>query len=197
MKELHAMTDESLAIEYTKGNNRAFDILLDRNQDSVYSFIRFMIKDPDVADDIFQDTFVKAIIKLQENKYCPTGKFGAWLMRIAHNLVIDYFRTNKKVIDIDFDEPANVSKYCADMKDSYKEKDYVNSQVLQDVKKLMNSLPDVQREVVYMRMYQNIPFKDIADITNCSINTALGRMRYAIINMRRMAEEKNMSLALI
>jgi len=196
MKRLQTLSDEELAVEYVGGNNKAFDLLLTRNQSKLYGYITFMVKDHEVADDVFQDTFVKAIVSLQEGRYKPNGKFSAWLQRIAHNLVMDHFRNTKADMSVDMGDQNDMSRIGNDMVDGNIENRYVNQQVLQDVKKLMNQLPESQREVVYMRMYQNMAFKDIAAITNCSINTALGRMRYGIMNMRRMAAESRMSLNL-
>lgn len=196
MGNLNKLTDDALVNLYLQGNNQAFDELLNRHKDRLYSYIYFIVRSRDVADDIFQETFVKAIVTLQQGRYNSDGKFSAWLTRIAHNLVIDQFRQerNENVIsndesEIDFFNNAAYSEGTIEAR-------MVNTQVLKDVRRLVNSLPDNQREVIYMRYYQSLSFKDIASITGVSINTALGRVRYAVMNLRRMAEEKNISLAL-
>ena len=190
------MTDDMLVALYLEGNNKAFDILLNRHKDRLYSYIYFIVRSRDVAEDIFQETFVKAIVTLQQGKYNSDGKFSAWLTRIAHNLEIDQFRLerNENVISNDESEVDlfNNSAYSEGTIESR----MVNQQVLKDVRRLIDLLPDNQREVVYMRYYQALSFKEIAAITGVSINTALGRVRYAIMNLRRMAEEKNISLML-
>ena len=196
MGNLNKLTDDALVNLYLQGNNQAFDELLNRHKDRLYSYIYFIVRSRDVADDIFQETFVKAIVTLQQGRYNSDGKFSAWLTRIAHNLVIDQFRQerNENVIsndesEIDFFNNAAYSEGTIEAR-------MVNTQVLKDVRRLVNSLPDNQREVIYMRYYQSLSFKDIAAITGVSINTALGRVRYAVMNLRRMAEETNISLAL-
>lgn len=198
MKNLNVMTDEELAMDYVNGNNRAFDELLFRHQSKLFSYILFVVRDREIADDLFQETFVKVITKLQEGKYSPSGKFSAWMMRIAHNVIMDLYRGQKvqKIVDTsDDNDLSNISTndfYSMDI-----ESQYVNAQVLKDVKKLMNFLPASQREVVYMRYYQQLSFKEIAEMTNVSINTSLGRMRYAILNLRRMVKENEITLQMV
>ena len=198
MKNLNVMTDEELAMDYVNGNNRAFDELLFRHQSKLFSYILFVVRDREIADDLFQETFVKVITKLQEGKYSPSGKFSAWMMRIAHNVIMDLYRGLKvqKIVDTsDDNDLSNISTndfYSMDI-----ESHYVNAQVLKDVKKLMNFLPASQREVVYMRYYQQLSFKEIAEMTNVSINTSLGRMRYAILNLRRMVKENEITLQMV
>ena len=198
MKNLNVMTDEELAMDYVNGNNRAFDELLFRHQSKLFSYILFVVRDREIADDLFQETFVKVITKLQEGKYSPSGKFSAWMMRIAHNVIMDLYRGLKvqKIVDTsDDNDLSNISTndfYSMDI-----ESQYVNAQVLKDVKKLMNFLPASQREVVYMRSYQQLSFKEIAEMTNVSINTSLGRMRYAILNLRRMVKENEITLQMV
>lgn len=198
MKNLNVMTDEELAMDYVNGNNRAFDELLFRHQSKLFSYILFVVRDREIADDLFQETFVKVITKLQEGKYSPSGKFSAWMMRIAHNVIMDLYRGLKvqKIVDTSDDNGlSNISTndfYSMDI-----ESQYVNAQVLKDVKKLMNFLPASQREVVYMRYYQQLSFKEIAEMTNVSINTSLGRMRYAILNLRRMVKENEITLQMV
>ncbi len=195
MKNLNELTDEQLAVLYAEGNNRAFDLLLSRSEMKLFSYIMFMVHDETLANDIFQETFVKVITRLQKHEYMPNGKFCAWCMRIAHNIVMDMFRDNSQC--------RLVNTVCSDsmgnVRDEYvvldnAENGYVKEQVYADVKRIMNLLPPTQREVVFMRFYQQLSFKEIAETTNVSINTSLGRMRYALINMRRMAKENNISL---
>ena len=191
------MTDEELALSYTNGSNRAFDILLERNQSKLFSYILFVVRDREQANDLFQETFVKIITKLQEGKYTTTGKFGAWIMRIAHNVIMDWYRSKRSDKTVEQGNDNDLSKFSpADLLDLNVENRYVNDQVMSDVKKIMNLLPATQREVVFMRFYQDLSFKEIAELTNVSINTALGRMRYASLNMRRIAKAHNVVLQL-
>ena len=195
MIRLNEMTDEELALSYVRGNNQAFDLLLSRNQSKLFSYILFVVHEQDLANDIFQETFVKVITKLQEGRYIDSGKFSAWIMRIAHNVIMDWYRDNraKNIVETsDDNDLLNVTGN--DITDFNIEDRYVNEQVLRDVKKMMNLLPPTQREIVFMRFYQEMSFKEIAETTGVSINTALGRMRYAILNMRRMARKNKLSL---
>lgn len=197
MKNLQDMTDEELALSYADGNNRAFDLLLLRNQSKLFSYILFVVHDRDTAEDIFQETFVKVITRLQEGRYMVSGKFGAWIMRIAHNAIMDWYRDQAALRTVDTSADNDLSKlHGADLYEGNIENHYVNSQVMTDVRRLLDALPPMQREVVYMRFYQQLSFKEIADSTDVSINTALGRMRYALLNMRRMAKSYNMALQL-
>lgn len=197
MKNLQDMTDEELALSYADGNNRAFDLLLLRNQSKLFSYILFVVHDRDTAEDIFQETFVKVITRLQEGRYTVSGKFGAWIMRIAHNAIMDWYRDQAALRTIDTSADNDLSKLPgADLYEGNIENHYVNSQVMTDVRRLLDALPPMQREVVYMRFYQQLSFKEIADSTDVSINTALGRMRYALLNMRRMAKSYNIALQL-
>jgi RNA polymerase sigma-70 factor (ECF subfamily) len=191
------MTDEMLVDLYAQGNNSAFDVLLNRYRQSIHSYIFYIVRNHDVTEDIFQETFLKVIMTIKQGRYTDNGKFKAWIMRIAHNLVIDNFRQERNENTISNDEVEidllNDMKLC----DSNVEDHMVREQVYSDVKKLVEHLPDNQREVLEMRYYQDMSFKEIADITGVSINTALGRMRYAILNMRRMADENNIELSLV
>lgn len=196
MEKMRNLTDDNLVTLYLEGNNNAFDVLLERHKDRLYYYIYFIVRSREVAEDIFQETFVKAIVTLQQGRYQPDGKFAAWITRIAHNLVIDQFRQERGENVISNDESEVDLLNNAALSEGTIEAQMVNDQVLKDVRRLIDELPDCQREVVFMRYYQNLSFKDIADITGVSINTALGRMRYAILNMRRIAVEKNVSLAL-
>ena len=196
MENLKQMTDDMLVALYLEGNNSAFDILLNRHQDRLFNYIFFLVRSREVAEDIFQETFVKAITTLQQGRYQNDGKFSAWITRIAHNLVIDQFRIERNENTVSNDETEYDLLNDSRLSEGTIENRMVNEQVLKDVRMLVDELPDCQREVVFMRYYQDMSFKDIADITGVSINTALGRMRYAIMNMRRIAAEKNVSLVL-
>lgn len=197
MELLNEMTDEQLALSYIDGNNRAFDLLLSRTQSKLFTYIMFVVRDQDVANDIFQETFVKVIVKLKQGKYTNSGKFSAWLVRIAHNVIMDWYREQKSERIVEPTEDNDLSNLGGnELLDLNVENHFVNEQVLADVKKMMNMLPPSQREVVFMRFYQEMSFKEIAEATNVSINTALGRMRYAILNLRRMAKQHSMVLQL-
>ena len=197
MKKFEGMTDEALALLYVGGDNKAFDELLSRTQEKLFTYIMFVVRDHDMADDIFQETFVKAITKLQQGQYTDSGKFLFWITRIAHNVIMDWYRAQKNEHIIEPTADNNLSNLRgASILDTYRETEMVNEQVLRDVKKMMNALPAPQREVVYMRFYQQLSFKEIAELTNVSINTSLGRMRYALMNLRRMAKEHKIELAL-
>lgn len=196
MTSLKVLTDEELVALYGQGNNAAFDVLLNRHKDNVYSYIYFIVRNAELAEDIFQETFVKAVVTIKQGRYTENGKFRAWISRIAHNLIIDNFRQEKNEQTISNDEFEadlfNNSKFS----ESTIEDELVKTQILADVKRLIDYLPDNQKEVLMLRYYQDLSFKEIAEITGVSINTALGRMRYAILNMRRLAEEKNMILTM-
>jgi len=198
MRDLTKLSDEQLAMLYIDGNNRAFDLLLSRNQSRLFSYIYFVVRDRDVAEDVFQETFVKVITRLQHGQYMPTGKFSAWLMRISHNVIMDWFREQRSEHVVDIADDGDMSRLGDDADfDMSAEQAFVNTQVMDDVRKMMNMLPAVQREVVFMRYYQQLSFKEIAECTGVSINTALGRMRYAILNLRRMAKTHDVSLQLM
>ncbi len=197
MKDFASFSDEQLALLYVKGDNSAFDELLERNQKKLYSYILFVVHDQEVANDVFQETFVKVITKLQEGKYTDSGKFSFWLTRIAHNVIMDNYRHQKSAHIIEPTDDNDLNKLRSEeLLDINRENEYVNAQIMKDVRNMIDALPTPQREVVHMRFYQELSFKDIAEITGVSINTSLGRMRYALINMRRMAKEHNMQLNL-
>ena len=191
-----SMTDEQLVKAYAQGNNEAFDTLLKRHQDRIYNYIVRIIKNEDIANDIFQETFVKAILTIKQGRYTENGKFPAWISRIAHNLIIDYYRQEKseniQSADLDDVDVLNRKELCEEtIEDAI-----ITEQIRDDVKYLIKELPYLQREVLTMRYYQNLSFKEIAELTGVSINTALGRMRYAILNLRRIATEKDIVLTL-
>ena len=197
MKNYAAWTDEQLALRYVEGDYRAFDELLARNQQKLFNYIQFVVRDTEMANDVFQDTFVKVITCLQEGRYTDSGKFSFWLTRIAHNIIMDCYRhaRNEQVVELTDDN--NLSNLKGDdVMDINRENEFVNAQIMNDVRHLMELLPPAQREVVYMRFYQELSFKEIAEMTGVSINTSLGRMRYALINMRRMAKQHNIHLSL-
>lgn len=196
MEYTKTLTDDQLVEMYAKGNNEAFDALLDRYKSKLFSYILITVHDEDLANDIFQETFVKVIMRIQEGRYRPVGKFQAWITRIAHNLVMDSFRLRAggNVLSNDNDGPDLMNDVS--LADESYEQQLVYSQTLDDVKKLCKMLPDTQSEVVYLRYYNNMSFKEIADKLGISINTALGRMRYALLNMRRMANENHISLSI-
>ena len=196
MINLKTMADEELVALYAKGHNPAFDVLLNRYKSSIHSYIYYIVRDKDLTEDVFQETFMKAIVTIKQGRYTENGKFKAWIMRIAHNLIIDNFRQerNENTIsndDVDVDL-FNDIRLC----DGTVEDQMVQNQVFADVKKLIRHLPENQREVLEMRYYRDMSFREIAEVTGVSINTALGRMRYAILNMRRMAEENRMELVI-
>lgn len=194
MQKLTQLTDEQLVVAYANGSNEAFDTLLCRYQDRVYSYILHIVKNSDTADDIFQETFVKAITTIKQGRYSESGKFSAWIMRIAHNLIIDFFRQEKSEnkFSADTDEVDRFNR--KDLCDGNIEDFLVSEQIQDDVRRIMQSLPESQREVLEMRFYKDMSFKEIADATGVSINTALGRMRYAVMNMRRIARKNNIVL---
>ncbi|MBQ8948500.1 MAG: sigma-70 family RNA polymerase sigma factor [Prevotella sp.] len=197
MKQYDGMADEALALLYVGGDNRAFDELLARNQQKLYNYILFVVRDPELANDVFQETFVKVITRLQEGKYTDSGKFSFWLSRIAHNVIMDTYRQQKSEHIVEASEDNDLNKLrTQDLMEMNRENEYVNMQIMQDVRHLMDTLPAPQREVVYMRYYQDLSFKEIAEATGVSINTSLGRMRYALINMRRLAKEHEIQLNL-
>ena len=187
MTHLSTCTDEQLVDMYAQGNDEAFDEILDRYQDKVFNYILYLVHDEDIANDIFQDTFAKVILTIRAGKYVDSGKLGAWLTRIAHKLVIDHYRgtTNSNCVVSD-DTAVQLALGTMQYSVGSIENIMVHNQTLDDVRQYMAKLPFTQREVVYMRYYQNLSFKEIADITGVSINTSLGRMRYALINIRRM-----------
>ena len=198
MIKISEMTDEELAMSYVNGNNKAFDLLLERNQSRLFSYILFIVHDRDVAEDLFQETFVKIISKLHGGKYSTSGKFVSWMLRIAHNAVMDWYRRqkNEKTMEVYNENDLYGDTATAGALDANIENHFVKEQVLCDVQRMMNLLPITQREVVFMRFYQDLSFKEIAELTNVSINTALGRMRYAVMNMRRMAAANGVALQL-
>ena len=194
MQKLAIMADDKLVSLYANGNNEAFDVLLSRYQDRLFSYIMQLIGNLSLADDVFQETFVKAIVTIRQGNYTASGKFGAWLLRIARNLIIDHFRQEKAegVVSTDDGEVDILNR--KELSDCTIEDDIIDLQIRDDVRSLVRQLPQQQRQVLVMRFYKGLSFKEIADLTNVSINTALGRMRYAILNLRRLASEQNIIL---
>ena len=187
------LNDQVLVRLYLEGDEKAFEALLHRHKRKVWSHIYLLVRDRELTEDIFQETFIKVVHTLKTGKYNEEGKFLPWVMRIAHNLVIDHFRRNKKMPLVrsndDYDVFATISQPGKNV-----EQRMVNAQIDEDVRKLIDNLPDEQREVVIMRTYLAMSFKEIAEHTGVSINTALGRMRYALINMRKLIKQNEMVL---
>lgn len=196
MNKLPEQTDEQLVSSYLNGNDMAFDTLLKRYERKVFTYILYSVKNEEVAQDLFQDCFMRIITKLHSGLYTENGKFASWIMRIAHNLVIDFHRQNQGANIVSNDESdydlLNDSSIAMEYS---REKEMVDIQTLNDVKALIKKLPANQREVVLMRFYEELSFKEIAETTGVSINTALGRMRYALINLRRLAEKYDVCMA--
>ena len=188
------MTDHELVQLYEKGNDSAFDILLARHQAYIYSYILFLVKDSDVANDFFQDTFQRAIIAIRSHKYQTSGKFSAWLTRIAHNLIIDKSRESETTCTIREDLVKPKTLNSLQLSEATREDEIIDRQTREGIRNLLNYLPEPQREVIMLRFYDDLSFKEIAEQTGVSINTALGRMRYALINLRKLIGEKQLSL---
>lgn len=186
-------TDQELVVLYISGKDLAFEQLMARHKNRVYTKIYLMVKDREITEDIFQDCFIKVINTLRKGKYNDEGKFLPWVLRIAHNLVIDYFRKGKKMPTVRSDENYDVFSTIKH-DDLHIEDQIVKDQIMGDVKKLIKELPQDQKEVVLMRIYYKMSFKEISVTLDISINTALGRMRYALINLRKIVDEKNINL---
>lgn len=198
MEVQNQVDDRILIRKYITGDEKSFETLLNRYKDRVYSYIFMIVKDHELADDIFQDTFVKVIKTLKKGTYNEEGKFLPWTMRIAHNLSIDHFRRQKKmplVRENSGKDEFNIFSVLK-MSDPNVEDVMIKEQIESDVVKLVNHLPEEQKSVLYMRIFQEMSFKDIAEKEDISINTALGRMRYALINMRKLIEKHNISITL-
>ena len=187
------LSDIQLVHAYVAGNELAFETLLHRHKRKVWSHIYLMVRDREITEDLFQETFIKVVHHLKAGKYNEEGKFLPWVMRIAHNLVIDHFRRNKKMPAVRSSEEHDVFATIAQGGLNVEQR-MVNTQIDDDVRKLIDQLPEEQREVVIMRTYLSMSFKEIAEHTGVSINTALGRMRYALINMRKLIQKHQMLL---
>lgn len=188
------LSDKTLIRQYLNGKESAFEIILNRHKDRVYSYIMFTIRDETLANDIFQETFMKAIRTLKKGGYNEEGKFLPWINRIAHNLIIDHFRRKKKYPTTSGGPDFDIFDIIQDDSPTVEE-DAIKDQILSDIKKLIHELPQDQKEVLMMRMYFDMSFKEIAERTNVSINTALGRMRYALINLRKMVDKNKLTYA--
>ena len=191
MKQI--LQDSVLVSNYIKGDECALGTLIERHKQRIYSFIYSKILDRDLTEDIFQDTFIKVIKTLKKGNYNEEGKFLPWVMRISHNLVIDHFRKNNRMPKYDNKGDFNIFSVLSDT-DLNAENRIIKTQVEQDVRRLVDELPNDQKEVLLMRMYQELSFKEISEKTGVSINTALGRMRYALINLRKVIEKHNIVL---
>ena len=192
MKE-QLIEDSTLVAHYISGNEQSLEILIKRHSQRIYSFIFSKVYDKDICEDIFQDTFIKVIKTLKRGSYNEEGKFLPWVMRIAHNLVIDHFRRNTRLPKFEGTDDFNIFSVIGDSTLNA-EKQIILDQIHHDIKSLIEELPDDQREVLIMRMYKDMSFKEISENTGVSINTALGRMRYAIINLRKIIEKNNILL---
>jgi len=187
------LTDAALVKDYIDGSELALERLINRHQLQIFNFINSKINDRDTSEDIFQDTFIKVIRTLKNGLYNEEGKFLPWVMRIAHNLVIDHFRKSNRIPTVENNDEFDIFQFISDSAPNA-EHTLVQEQVLKDIQKLVQELPDDQKEVLIMRLYRDMSFKEIAENTNVSINTALGRMRYAIINLRKLIDEHKIIL---
>lgn len=189
------LSDQVLLNNYLSGDRAAISQLIDRHTHRVRDYIRMMVKDNDVADDILQETFIKAVRVIDEGRYADTGKFLSWVLRIAHNQVIDHFRSQKNAKTVSESDAGYNMLGTLRFAERTVEDAMISSQIEEDVRRLIDRLPAEQREVVMMRYYSGLSFQEIADQTDVSINTALGRMRYALINLRKMIKENNLILS--
>lgn len=188
------ISDYELILRFIKGEQSCFEHIIQRHKNKVFAYISLYIRDQALAEDIFQDTFLKVIQSVKAGKYSDNGKFLSWVMRIAHNLIIDHFRRIKQINTISNDNYESDLFNSRSFAEDSVEDNMIKQQIHKDIRKMISSLPDDQREVVILRHYSGLSFKEIADITGVSINTALGRMRYALINMRKIMEENKISL---
>jgi len=195
MSKENNLNDNELVQRFIAGDQNSLEILIHRHKGRVFSYILMVVKNQELAEDVFQETFIKVIRSLKKGSYTENGKFISWVLRISHNLIIDHFRKEKLKGTISNDswegDIFNSQKYSEDTV----EDQIVYSQILSEVKDLIQELPEDQQQVIYMRHYLDLSFKEIADLTDVSINTALGRMRYALINMRKLVEKKSIDLS--
>jgi RNA polymerase sigma factor (sigma-70 family) len=189
------LTDQELVLSFIQGDQASLELLINRHKNRVYTYIYLMVRNQHLAEDIFQDTFVKVIKSLLQNKYRDDGKFVSWVTRIAHNLIIDHFRKEKQLNVISNDAYESALFNTKKLAEKNVEENIIDEQINDDIRKLIDFLPEDQKEVVILRHYAGLSFKEIAEQTNVSINTALGRMRYALINMRKMINEKDICLS--
>ncbi len=190
----NVLNDNELVQQFIGGDQNSLEILIQRHKSRVFSYILLIVKNQELAEDIFQETFIKVIRSLKRGKYIENGKFVSWVLRISHNLIIDHFRKEKLRGTISSDNSSVDIFNSQKFSEETIEDQLVNNQILSEVKELINELPEDQQQVIYMRHYMELSFKEIADQTGVSINTALGRMRYALINLRKLIEEKNLVL---
>lgn len=186
------LSDAQLVIAYQKGDEKSLEILIARHRQRIFAFIISKVQDVELAEDIFQDTFFKVIRTIKKSAYTEEGKFLPWVMRIAHNLIIDHFRRNKRMPMVKGNDDFDIFDLIKDA-DPSADKEMIHEQMVNDLRELIKELPKEQREVLIMRHYAEMSFKDIAEHTGVSINTALGRMRYALINLRKLIESQNMN----
>ncbi|GEO10182.1 RNA polymerase sigma factor [Segetibacter aerophilus] len=193
MNILTQATDNQLVQSFQEGNNNALEILVNRHKDKIFTSINILVKDKYLAEDLFQDVFIKIIDTLRNNRYNEEGKFLPWAMRIAHNLCVDHFRKVKRTPTITTSDDRDIFEVINVMEDGA-DKAIIKNQSHDRIRKILDMLPDEQREVIVLRHYADLSFKEIAQMTNCSINTALGRMRYGLLNMRKIMAEKQIAL---
>ncbi len=193
MKQI-ALSDQDLVQAYIKGDQSAIETLINRHRSKVYTYIVLTIKNQQLAEDLFQETFIKVIQSLRSGKYRDNGRFLSWVIRISHNLIIDHFRKEKQMNAVSNDNSEVDLFNSKKLADQNIEEIIVNNQIMSEIRLLINELPEDQREVVLLRHYGGLSFKEIAEQTNVSINTALGRMRYALINLRKLIKEKDLVL---
>jgi RNA polymerase sigma factor (sigma-70 family) len=191
---VHNQSDYELIKQYLDGQSSSLEILINRHKSKVFSYIFMVVKNRDLAEDIFQDTFIKVIRSLQSGTYKEEGRFVSWVMRISHNLIIDYYRKEKHLKTVSNDTGEFLLQNSAKFSEITIEESMVTNQVHRDVKKLIDQLPEEQKEVMVLRFYYDMSFKEIAEYTHVSINTALGRMRYAVLNLRKLMEKANVDL---
>ncbi len=194
MEILSMMTDEELVKMYAENNNDAFDVLLDRHKNKVFSYIFSVVKNRDEANDLFQDTFIKAIATIKQHKYTEKGKFGPWILRIAHNLIIDTFRKEKNENTISNEEYGTDLLNDLSLYDDGMEEYMARENAMNEIVELINLLPENQQSIIRKRFFKDLSFKEIADEENISINTALGRMRYALINLKKIVSERKVEI---
>jgi RNA polymerase sigma-70 factor (ECF subfamily) len=190
----NTLNDNELVQQFIHGDQNSLEILIRRHRNRVFSYILLIVKSQELAEDIFQETFIKVIRSLKKGKYIENGKFVSWVLRIAHNLIIDHFRKEKLKGTVSNDSSEVDIFNSQKFSEATIEDQLVYDQILFEVKELINELPEDQQQVIYMRHYMGLSFKEIAEQTDVSINTALGRMRYALINMRKLIEKKNLML---
>ncbi|MEI7661730.1 MAG: sigma-70 family RNA polymerase sigma factor [Bacteroidota bacterium] len=192
--QAHVISDQELISKYLAGYEPALEKLIRRHKNRVYAYILMVVKDKELAEDLFQDAFIKVINTFRSGQYKEEGKFIQWVMRISHNLIIDYFRKAKRIPIVENNDDYDIFDKVRIPVESVEEQ-LITEQIHRDVKKLIDYLPSEQKEVLVMRHYGDMSFKDIAEVTNVSINTALGRMRYALINLRKLVKEKDVILS--